>query len=188
MSKRLLWIAIPIAIVPYLALLALATIFLFANVPFFQWIMETVFCNNALYLVAALFVYCILVIILTAIWFFVSIHKKLDPFAIAKTAMIIKLAQIPAYVLIYAIGVLMLFTIFTIPFTIGLFLIDCLAVFMTGLLVIASVVISIKNNHFLWKEVFWIVLLQFIFCGDVIASVFLYRKLKRIYEAKLSDV
>ena len=180
MNKKLVFAAIPIALIPYLALFALATIFFSTEVPFFRTIMESVFHNNALILLAALFIYCIAAAVLTGICFLVSIHKNWDALAVAKTAMIIKLAQVPAYILIYALGVLFVITIFTIPFSFLLFVIDCLSLWMTGLFVIASVVIASRNHTLIFKDVLWVVLLQFVFCADVIASVCLYRKLKII--------
>ena len=125
MNKKLFLISIPIVLVPYLALFALATIFLSTDLPFFNYIVEAVFDSNALYLIAALFLYCILTAMLSIVCFFVSIYKKWDAISLAKTAMIMKLAQVPAYVLIFALGAVFVITIFTIPFSIGLFVIDC---------------------------------------------------------------
>ena len=179
MNKKLFLISIPIVLVPYLALFALATVFFSTDLPFFNYIMESVFDGNALYLIAALFLYCILTGMLSIVCFFVSIYKKWDAISLAKTAMIMKLVQVPAYVLILALGAVFVITIFTIPFSIGLFVIDCLSVFMTGLFVASSVIATIKSNTFTLKEVIWVILLQFIFCADVISSVVFYIKLKR---------
>ncbi len=179
MNKKLFLISIPIVLVPYLALFALATVFFSTDLPFFNYIMESVFDSNALYLIAALFLYCILTGMLSIVCFFVSIYKKWDAISLAKTAMIMKLVQVPAYVLLFALGAVFVITIFTIPFSIGLFVIDCLSVFMTGLFVVSSVIATIKSNTFTLKEVIWVILLQFIFCADVISSIVFYIKLKR---------
>ena len=179
MNKKLFVISVPIMLVPYLALFTLATVFFSTEVPFFNYIMESVFDSNALYLIAALLLYCLLIGVLSIVCFFVSIFKKWDAISLAKTAMIMKLAQAPAYVLIFALGVVFVITIFTIPFSIGLFVIDCLSVFITGLFVISSVITAIRNNTFTLKEVIWVILLQFVFCADVISSVVFYIKLKR---------
>ena len=179
MNKKLFLISIPIVLVPYLALFALATVFFSTDLPFFNYIMESVFDSNALHLIAALFLYCILTGMLSIVCFFVSIYKKWDAISLAKTAMIMKLVQVPAYVLIFALGAVFVITIFTIPFSIGLFVIDCLSVFMTGLFVVSSVIATIKSNTFTLKEVIWVILLQFIFCADVISSIVFYIKLKR---------
>jgi hypothetical protein len=171
--------------VPYLALFTLATIFFSVDVPFFSMIMESVFNNNALILIGVLFIYCIAVVNLSCIYFFVSINKSRDALAVAKTGMIIKLVQIPAYVLIFILSVFFIFNIFTMPFTFGLFVIDCLSVFTTDLLIFSSVLISIKNEDIVFKDVTLLVFLQFVFCLDVIASVILYRKLKAIENKKM---
>ena len=80
----------------------------------------------------------------------------------------------------------MAITLFTIPFAVGLVVIDCLALFMTGLPIIASAVMAKRQGVFSLKEVFWVIALQFVFCADVIASVMFYLKLKRYY-IQLSD-
>ena len=179
MNKKLFSLSVPIVLAPYLALLALATTFFSTKLPAFRWIMEELFRGNALYLVAAMLIFCVITIAWAGILSVVSICKKWDALAVAETAMIIKMAQIPAFVAIFALGVLLATGIFTIPFAIGLFVLDCLFLLMTGLLTVSAVVISIRNKRYTFRELLWIVLLQFVFCTDVIASIFLYRKLKR---------
>ena len=178
MNKKLLLIFIPIAIVPYLSLFALATIFFSTTLPFFGWIMDSVFDSNALYLIAALLLYYILAVALSIVCFVVSIYAKWDALSLAMAAMVTTLAQIPAYILIFVLGFMFLITIFTYPFSIALFMLDCLSMFLTGLWVVASVLSAIRNNIFSFKEIFWVILLQFVFCADVISSVVFYNKLK----------
>ena len=185
MNKKLFMISVPIVLVPYLALFALATIFFSAELPFFQYIIESVFDSNALYLIAALLLYCFLAAVLSIVCFFVSVFKKWDALSLAKTAMVMKFVQIPAYIFIFALGVAFVIAIFTIPFSIGLFIMDCLSVFMTGLFVISSVIAAIRKKIFTFKEAFWVILLQFIFCADVIASTIFYIKLKRANEQQI---
>jgi len=179
MSKKLWLISVPIVLVPYFTLFTLATVFFSAKIPFFNYIMESVFDGNAVYLLAALLLYCVLAGGLSIICFFVSIHKKWDALSLAKTAMIMKLAQIPAYVLIFVLGVVFVITIFTIPFSIGLFVMDCLSVCMTGLFVISSAIATVRSNTFTRKGIIWVIILQFVFCADVVSSVIFYIKLKQ---------
>ena len=187
MNKRLFLISVPIVLVPYLALFTLATVFFSTKISFFNYIMESVFNSNALYLIAVLLLYCLLAGVLSIVCFFASIYKKWDAISLAKTAMVMKLVQVPAYVLIFALGAVFVMTIFTIPFSIGLFVIDCLSVFMTGLFVISSVIATIRNNTFTLKEVIWVILLQFVFCADVISSVVFYIKLKRANQQQMRN-
>ena len=185
MNKKLFMISVPMVLTPYLALLSLATIFFSTKIPFFNYIMESVFDSNALHLIAALLLYCLLTCVLSVVCFFVSIYKKWDAISLSKTAMIMKLVQVPAYVLIFVLGVVFIITIFTIPFSVGLFIIDCLSVFMTGLFVISSVIATIRNNTFTLKEVIWVIILQFVFCADVISSVIFYNKLKKANQQQM---
>ena len=185
MNKKLFVIFVPIVLVPYLALFTFGTVFFSTKIPFFYYIMESVFDSNALYLIAALLLYCLLTGVLSIVFFFVSLYKKWNTISLAKTAMIMKLAQIPAYVLIFVLGAVFVITIFTIPFSIILFLIDCLSVFITGLFVISSVIATIRNNTFTLKEVIWVILLQFVFCADVISSVIFYIKLERANQQQI---
>ena len=180
MNKKLFLIFVPIVLVPYIALFALSTIFFSTDVSLFNWIMESIFGSNALYMLVVLLLYNVLVLVLGFVCFFVSIFKNWDALLLAKFAMIIKLAQVPAYLCNFVLGVMLLITLFTIPFSIGLFLINCLSVFISGLFVISSVIATIRNNIFTFKEVFWVILLQFVFCADVISSVVFYIKLKRL--------
>ena len=178
MKKKLLLFAIPILLLPYFALFALATIFFSTKLTFFRLIMESVFHSNALLLIAALMIYCLVAIAVSVVCLVMGIRKKWDALLMAKTAMIVKLAQVPAYIVIFILGVMLAITIITIPFAIMLFFVDCLSLVLTGLLVIASVIITIRQGVLKPKDVRWVTLLQFVFCADVVASVVFYLKLR----------
>lgn len=104
--------------------------------------------------------------------------KKEDAAARAKTAMTVKLVQIPAYIAVFVSALLLLLTPFTFGFSILLFLADCLSVFTSGLIGLSAVLAGKREGLLAGKRVFWYGLLQFVFCADVVASVLLYRKLK----------
>lgn len=178
MSKKRILAAIPIALLPYFALFAPATLFLSTKCPFFRWVMESVFRGNALYLTAVFFLCCFLVAALSAVCFLVSICKKWDSLSLAKIFMIVKLLQVPAYVLIFACGVLFSITIFTVPFSVALLFSDCVSVFSTGLGVASAAINAIRQDIFKPKEILWVIIAQFVFCADVVASMILYIKLK----------
>ena len=185
-KKRIFWIAVPALLLPYLTLLTLATIFLSTTVPFFKWVMEVVFCSNALYLIAAFLICCFVVAVFSVVCFFVSIYKKWDCVSLAKLFMIVKLIQIPAYVLIFVLGVFMAITVFTIPFSIALFLFDCFSLALTGIGVVSAAINAIRQGVSTPKELFWLAIAQFFFCVDVVASIVLYVKLKKLKKAKTS--
>ena len=180
MITKRIWLAIPILLLPYLALLTLATIFLSTKSAFFNRVMESVFYGNALYLIATFLIYCLLVAVLSAVCFIVSIHKKWDAFSLAKFFMIVKLLQIPSYALIFVLGVLFSITIFTIPFSIALIFVDYVSLILSGLGVISAVINTIRQGVFNKKEVLWLLIAQFFFCIDVVAAMILYKKLKNL--------
>lgn len=97
----------------------------------------------------------------------------------AKSAMITKLIQVPAYTTILVLGVLLAITAFTIPFSIGLFLFDSLTLFLTGLLTAAAAINAVRQGFVTAMDCVLIMVLQFIFCIDVVASIILYLKLRK---------
>lgn len=187
MNKRRIWFLIPTALLPYLLLLALATIFFSNEHPFFEWIMESVFRNDGIRLIAALLLFGILAAVLSAVCFLVSIRKGWDAQSLAKSAMIIKLIQAPAYILIFVLGVVLAITLFTIPFSIGLFLMDCFTLLLTGLLTAAAAINAVRQGFFQPKEVIWIVVLQLVFCADVVAAIVFYLRLRKKVSSELAQ-
>jgi hypothetical protein len=179
MNKKRIFFVIPTVLFPYFALCALAVIFFSTKHPLCEWIMERVFGSNAWSLIGALLLLALLTVALTIICFVKCICNSWDAVSMAKTAMIVKLTQVPAYVLIFILGVLFVITLFTIPFTFGLYLLDCLTLALTGFLTLAAVICAIRQGLCTWKECIWVVILQFIFCGDVVASILFFRMLKK---------
>lgn len=183
MKQKIFLFIIPTILLPYLILFSIATVFLSTSVPLFTFIMETIFRGNALYLLAAILLYCLISAVLGIICFIAVLKENLDALLLSKRIMIVKLIQIPAYVVIFVLGVLLALTIFTYPVSFALFLLDCLTVFLTGLLVTAAAINSVRQGAFQCKHIIWIIVLQFIFCADVIASVLFYRMLNSKHQA-----
>jgi len=160
-------------IFPYLILFAL--ICMFTNT-----FMETVFQNNGFYLIFTLIAVYIIASASSIIFFVKSIFKKVNSQELLYTNMIIKLIQIPAYILIFVFGLLCLLTIFTIAISIVLMIFDCIAIFLTGLIGMAGIIRCFIENKITKKTAIIYAVLQFIFCADVIACVKIYRKVKRL--------
>lgn len=179
MNKKRIWLILPTTLLPYIALCSLATIFFSTKLPLFESIMEHVFQNNGLLLITALLFFGLLAAVSSGICFFLSIRKGWDALSLAKTAVIIKLLQIPAYGLICVLGVLFSVTIFTFAFTIGLFLFNCLTLVLTGLLTVSATINAGRQHNFTLRESFWFVILQFVFCADVIAAIAFYFTLRK---------
>ncbi len=178
MNKKLFVLSIPTLLSPYIAIFTLAVVFLSTKVKLFEAIMESIFQNDGLLLIAALVIYFLLTFALCIATFFISTFKFRDAISMAKTAMLIKLIQIPAYVVIFVLGVAMTIAIWTIPFTIALFWIDCLCLFLTGLPILSSIICALRQGTIKFREVIWVIILQFVFCADVVAAIIYYKRLK----------
>lgn len=187
MKKNSIWYILPAALLPYFALGTLTVIFFSTKVPVLETVMESVFRGNIWNLIALLLLFCLLAAGLCVVYFVSSIRKEYDALQLAKCAMAVKLLQVPAYIAIFVLGVLLVLAIFMIPFAVGLLLVDCLTLLLTGLMTVAAVINAVRQGYCKTGGIIWIVVLQFIFCADVIAAALFYGKLKRKYKEKTAE-
>ena len=180
MNAKRIWLVIPAALIPYLCLFTMATMFFCFDYQFFRIIMEKVFNYNGPLLVLTLFIIVAVSCVLSIISFVLSICKKWDPVSLAKTSAIIKLLQIPAYLLIFVLGVLLLISIFTFAVSFILCFLDCLTLVLTSLITVAAIVNARRQRLITKTEAVIFSILQFIFVVDVIFSIlFLFKIFKR---------
>lgn len=170
--KKKFWMLVPAICLPYLALIGFFT-------PFSVFLVESVFQNNLLWALAVLGILCLLTLAVSIVYFVLAVRKGWDALTMAKYAMILKLAQVPAYAVIFVLGVVLLITIFTIPISIGLWLLDCFTLLLSGIFMVAAVINSVRQGVFTPRDVQWFAVLQLFFCLDVVAAVVFYRKLKK---------
>ena len=175
--KKKFWMLVPAMCLPYLALFAFFT-------PFTTVIVESVFQNNVLWELALFVILGLITLAVSIAYFVMAIRKGWDALTMAKYAMILKLAQIPAYIVIFVLGAALLITIFTMAISIGLWLLDCFTLFLSGLFTVAAVINSVRQGDFTPKEVQWFAVLQLFFCIDVVAAIVFYRKLKKKSEGE----
>lgn len=102
--------------------------------------------------------------------------------------MITKLIQIPSYIVIFVLGVLLTITIFTFAFSILMFFFDYLTLIMTGLINSAAVINASRKKAVSFGKNIWIIILQFVFCADVVASIIFYIKIKNIRRYSKNDI
>ncbi len=179
MNKKRIWLVIPTALLPYFVLCSSAVIFFSTKDPLCKFIIDRIFAGNGLLLIATLLIFSLVATVLSVICFIISIREKWNALSLAKTAMIIKLLQVPAYILIFIIGAIFLTTIFAIPFSFGLLLLDCLTLILTGLLTFAAAVNAVRQQIVIGKKWGLIVALQLVFCADVVASILFFFTLKK---------
>ena len=175
--KRI-WLLVPAVLLPYLALGTLAVIFFSDGHPALRFVMESVFRGDALFLIASLLIVCLIAFVFAVFYFVAAIRGEWDALTLARTAMVIKLIQIPGYIGIFVFGVLLVITVFTVGFSVGLFLVDCLTVLLSGLAALPAVVNGARGGILSAKKAIWLGVLQFVFCADVAAAIVLFRTLK----------
>lgn len=177
MKNRKCWWLLPITVFPYAILFSLATLFLANRVELFTWIM-VLFINDNIFF---LFAVCVLFLgvlsgVLSIVYFVSALRKKWDALFLAKTAMVIKLVQVPAYILIYVLCAA-LFVSVLFPVSFLLLLLDCYTLYLTGTISVAAGINAGREGLINRKQCIWFIILQFIFCADVFATIFFYKKL-----------
>lgn len=142
-------------------------------------IMETVFFSNGFLLIGAVLLCAVVAVLLSCILVILAIVKKYDALAMARLNMIIKLCQIPAYVVIFVLGFFFFISVFGIGFAIVFVVFDCAAIVMSGMVGAVSAFRAYAEKRLMKSEGIVFGLLQFIFVADVAACILLYVHLKR---------
>lgn len=167
--KRLL--LLPSIFFPYVLLFAIYCLYT-------GFLMEELFGNFILNLALWMLLYFAIAIAGLVMFIVLSIIKKWDYKEISKINMEIKLAQIPAYIAIFILGVLCFITIFTFGFTIFFFIYDIISIIMTGILGLLSIFIYFFKGKEKDTKIGLLAIGQFIFCIDIPASIILYKTFK----------
>lgn len=170
--KKNLWLLLPGALVPYWVLGILALVY-------FGGELWEIFNNNIYSLLALFGVYLLVSLALSIVYGVRVLRGKISCKAAAKAAMVIKLAQIPAFVAIFLLGVLFFIAIWTIFFTLALVFFDGVSLVLSGIPCGAAVIAAAKKDLLTPGESGMLGAAQFFFCADVIAAVILYKKLAK---------
>ena len=179
MNIKKIWLVLPAVFIPYAVIIDMVIIFFSTKNPIARFIMESIFMNSIFPMLWALFFYIAIASALVILCFIACIVRNWNALSMAKTAMIIKLLQIPTYVVIFVLSLFLTLTIFTYPIAFMLFLVDCLTLTLSGLLNIAAVVLADRQNTLSYRKTFWIIISQLIFCADVVASIAFFIMLKK---------
>ena len=111
--------------------------------------------------------------------------KGENPLAMAKTAMTVKLCLTPAYIILFGCGfVFFCGGIFTLAFLIAIIVADYCVLLITGLFNTLAILRAVQDGKTSLKGNVRYILLQLIYCADVVASILFYRKLKKLYSAE----
>ena len=91
---------------------------------------------------------------------------------LALASMIVKLAQIPAYVIWFVLGV----SFFLFGLAAVAFIVDVAAILFSGLVGLAAVRRCRAEGHLTREAALIHGILQFVFCADVVSAIWVYRK------------
>lgn len=175
-AKRI-WFHVPTLFVPYIAVLACIVIF-YTDSTLFTYIMENIFDSNALYVLGIVVIFMLFAAVLSTLCFIIGICRKWDAGSLAKTAMIIKLLQIPAYILIFMFGIIMVIVPMGFLFIWIVCVFDYIVLLLTGLISLSAILNAIRQKKIEAKKSIWLIILQFVFVADVVATILLFLKLR----------
>ncbi len=101
-----------------------------------------------------------------------------ESIALMRTHMIMRLVQIPGYIMVFAVSLLFLMSIFTVGFSVYFFIMDTASIMITGLLSIPVYTSLYRNGLIGQKQAVCCMILSFFFCADVVASIMCYRQIQ----------
>lgn len=159
---------LPGAVFPYMVLLSLYGLFS-------GFFVNTIY-QNPLLLIPTLFLFFILALACSIVFLAMGLAKKWDAKKVALANMIVKLIQIPAYVITFLLGVIFILTIFTYALSFLLVLFDCLTIILTGLTGACAAIRGYKEQKTTVAFSVANGILQFIFCADVVCAILLFIK------------
>ncbi len=133
------------------------------------------FVDQGLWLLASIGVlYCIALICAVTV-FMASFNSKNDGKALLYVNMIIKLIHIPAFMMLFLLGLISTITIFTIGLSVIIFTLDVLIIILSGFVGTGAILKCLKEKRFTKKEAIRYIMSQFIFCLDVFSAITIYR-------------
>lgn len=149
---------------------------------FSGFLMESVFQSNAYFCLLMLVIIWIVALISSVSICAVSLVRKWDFVELSHTNMLIKTSSIPAYLVIFVVGTACMLTIFTFAISAILMILDVMSIVLSGLIGIAAVKRSYDSSAISAKEMILYGALQFVFCADVVTSIIVFRKSKKMCE------
>lgn len=134
---------------------------------------------NLLSLLMIMVIWYVVVLVCTIVTLIINLSKEKDATEILRINMIIKLIHIPAYLILYIVGVICLLTIFTFGISIALVIIDIMIIVLSGLIGLGGIIRSVKENKIRKETGIIFAVLQFVFCVDVIIAIVAYIMVRR---------
>lgn len=161
----------------FIYLIALLPLLLFASskskIITFMW--QHLFHNSIFVPLTFILLYGIIMYIANVVFLWNARLGKWSAKELARTNMIVKLIQIPAYFIIFVMGLLCTVMIFTIGISLVLMLLDAFCIGMTGLFACAAFH-NLRKEQMISKEIQLLCsIASFVFCADVVTAIIGYR-------------
>ena len=193
MNKKTMWLVFPFAFVPYAILLFLTFMFNSASgSDLILFIMEATNGNILFILMGVSFAYIFVSFCLCLVAVRIGFKKGYPAYTGAKIIMIIKTVLIPAHIVSFLLGAILFIMIFTFAISILMAIINGTVILMMGLLNIIPMVSAVKQGYTKYKRTLWAIILQFIPCADVVASIIFYillrKKKKELEKIKQEEI
>lgn len=174
--------AILVILYPYCIVFLLLSIF--SQSPIMEHIMEHIFLNNVFVALLYLGVVWLMALASTLIIYHRNLYGEKDALEIARTIMLIKLIQIPAYAVLLFAAFLCLITIFTMAISVMLIVLAAGSILLSGLIGLSVVKRCYMEGILSRAELHFHDILQFLFYFDVVSAVKVYQKAKIITEKR----
>ena len=163
---------IPIIIIPYYIVFLIVCIF--------TGFLENVFQNNPIFMLAPFVLLWIIALVFAITLSIISRKRKWDAQRLTRINMTIKLIQIPAYIVIFLLGLIFLITIFTMGFSLVFMLFDCMSILLTGIVGASAAGRCRAEGVLSTGGAVLNGILQFFFCVDIISAIIIFSMAKSV--------
>lgn len=158
----------------YLTALLMVLLFTGGKSQITTFIWEYLFHNNVFVPLGFILIFGMSMYIINILFFLKARNGNWRALELTRTNMVVKLIQIPAYLLIFGMGLLCTLMIFTIGITFVLILLDAFAIGMTGLFAATAFYNLKKEQKITGTMQALYTFASFLFCMDVIAAIIGY--------------
>lgn len=155
---------IPVIFYPYAYLIVILVMFITRHASEFSWFFSFIFIYGFFVNILA-FVFSITNMIQT-------VRKKYTTIEATKINLIVKLCQIPAYILNFVLGLVgVVMNVWGIPIIAFAIIVDCITIFMTGFSQIGCSSLLYKDDKISSTLSTWLTLGSFIYVIDVVIAI-----------------
>lgn len=176
---------IPMLLFPYAFILTFIIFFLWQYYEFGMTPTNYAFLTALPWVLLGIFF--VLSAILTIVTLVVALLNKWEAKGLLKAAMIGKLIQIPAYIIFFIIGFILMVSIFTYFLTIFVFLIDCVFLFFSSLITVAGLLRGVFEKKITLLQGVIYAILSFFFCIDVVVSIVVFCKVRKVEKTQNAE-